>query len=390
MRTPTLSSRSGSIPMGNWSIMMLGVLGGVLVSQAAWATKDSYTEEASNRPICRVNVLKTNGKAHLIEYVFQNAKQSKNTTPFWIQGKPLQEDYCKGSTVLYGYAAQDILATEASQLTVWGADGRKRVEGSYGLNGDKVGTWTSYFNNGAINTKTVYPKKINGPVQYEHWREDGSMVSRQFSDGWSSFIPNESKKAKSQTTHEICDIKILKQEKDMYLIEFVFANKTKNTTPFWTVDTPLKRDYCRDARFVTEENYDRYVRRASKFVIWNQQGKKVADGNYSRFGRREGMWSTYYPNGQMKSTQDTNGNGIYQSWYANGQLRSDVDNGPMGGVAKYWNQGNRSSQPDKTVKTFVNLNREATEKIFNKQGKLIAYKKWDLTQGSRLVVNEMY
>ena len=99
---------------------MLGVLGGMLVSQTAWATKEPYTEEASNRPICRVNVVKMNGKAHLIEYVFQNAKQSKNTTPFWIQGKPLQEDYCKGSTELYGYGAQDIQAAGASQLTVWG------------------------------------------------------------------------------------------------------------------------------------------------------------------------------------------------------------------------------------------------------------------------------
>ena len=147
--------------MGSWSIMMLGVLGGMLVSQTAWATRLPYTEEASNRPICRVNVVKKNGQAHLIEYVFQNAKQSKNTTPFWIQDKPLQEDYCKGSTELYGYDAQDIQAAGASQLTVWGADGRKRVEGSYGLNGDKVGTWTSYFHNEAINTKTVYPKKIN-------------------------------------------------------------------------------------------------------------------------------------------------------------------------------------------------------------------------------------
>lgn len=29
-------------------------------------------------------------------------------------------------------------------------------------------------------------------------------------------------------------------------------------------------------------------------------------------------------------------------------------------------------------------------KIFNKQGKLVAYKKWDLTRGSRLVVDEKY
>ena len=380
----------GSISVGSWSIMMLSTLGGMSVSQTAWATKEPYTEEASNRPICRVNVVKTNGKKHLIEYVFQNVKQSKNTTPFWIQGKPLQEDYCKGSTELYGYGAQDIQAAGASRLTVWGADGRKRVEGSYGENGDKIGTWTTYSNNGAIDTKTAYPKKSNEPVQYESWREDGSVERRQFFGAWSSFIPNESKKAKSQTAHEICDIKVLKQEKGMHLIEFVFANKTKNTTPYWTVDTPLKRDYCRDARFVTEGSYDAFVRRASKLVIWDQQGKKVADGNYNRFGSREGMWSTYYPNGQMKSTQDTDGHGTYQSWYANGQLRSDVDNGPMGGIAKYWNQGNRSNQPDKTVKTTLHLMKESTEKIFNKQGKLVAYKKWDLTRGSRLVVDEKY
>ena len=390
VRKSTLSSRSDSIPMGSWSIMMLGVLGGMLASQTAWATKEPYTEEASNRPICRVNVVKANGKAHLIEYVFQNVKQSKNTTPFWIQGKPLQEDYCKGSTELYGYGAQDIQAAGASQLTVWGADGRKRVEGSYGENGDKIGTWTTYSNNGAIDTKTAYPKKSNEPVQYESWREDGSMVSRQFSEIWSLSIQNESKKVKSKTAHEICDIKVLKQEKGMHLIEFVFANKTKNTTPYWTVDTPLKRDYCRDARFVTEGSYDAFVRRASKFVIWDQQGKKVADGNYNRFGRREGMWSTYYPNGQMKSTQDKDTNRSYQSWYANGQLKSEVENGVMGGIAKYWNQGNRSSQPDKTVKTTLHLMKESTEKIFNKQGKLVAYKKWDLTRGSRLVVNETY
>ena len=62
----------------------------------------------------------------------------------------------------------------------------------------------------------------------------------------------------------------------------------------------------------------------------------------------------------------------------------------MGGIAKYWNQGNRSSQPDKTVKTTFHFRKESTEKIFNKQGKLVAYKKWDLTRGSRLVVNEKY
>ena len=99
--------------------MILGVLGGMLASQTAWATRLPYTEEASNRPICRVNVVKKNGQAHLIEYVFQNAQRSKNTTPFWIQGKPLQEDYCKGSTELYGYNAQDIQAAGASRLIVW-------------------------------------------------------------------------------------------------------------------------------------------------------------------------------------------------------------------------------------------------------------------------------
>ena len=369
-------------------LMPMVVLGLSVTSQMAFATKEPYMEEPSNRPICTVNVLKTQNNTHLVEYVYQNAERSKNTTPFWMAGKPLKQDYCKGSQTLYSYAGDDIDAVDQGYIAVWSQAGQKRFEGVYGARGEKVGVWTTYYPNGAIDTKTTYPKNAKAAILTQSWREDGSLRHSLSSDPQIRSLLYT--KPIQPQTNTICDVHVLKTENGIHLVEYVFDNKVKNTTPYWTVDTPLQQDYCRDAAFAEGVTDDRFVRRASPFVIWNQQGNKVVDGHYNKFGRREGMWSTYYPSGQMKSTRDTDGKGWYQSWYADGQLQSEVDTGVMGAVGKYWNKGNRSSQPDKTVKTQIFYGRKSTEKIYNKQGKLVASKEWDLSNGSRLVLNKVY
>ena len=105
--------------------MPMVVLGLSVTSQMAFATKEPYMEEPSNRPICTVNVLKTQKNTHLVEYVYQNAERSKNTTPFWMAGKPLKQDYCKGSQTLYSYAGDDIDAVGQGYIAVWSQAGQK-------------------------------------------------------------------------------------------------------------------------------------------------------------------------------------------------------------------------------------------------------------------------
>lgn len=52
-----------------------------------WASVEPYTEEPIDVPVCKVQVLKRLKNKKLIEYVFQNEQQTKNTSPFlgWVQ-----------------------------------------------------------------------------------------------------------------------------------------------------------------------------------------------------------------------------------------------------------------------------------------------------------------
>lgn len=132
VRKSTLSSRSDSIPMGSWSIMMLGMLGGML-SQTAWATKEPYTEEASKSTTdlsCKCS--EANGKAHLIEYVFQNVKQSKTPLHFGFRVSLCRKIIVRAVLNCMVMAHKTFKLLEPVGWPYGGADGPKRVEGSYG------------------------------------------------------------------------------------------------------------------------------------------------------------------------------------------------------------------------------------------------------------------
>ena len=134
-----------------------------------WASVEQYTEEPIDVPVCKVQVLKRLKNKKLIEYVFQNEQQTKNTSPFWVEGAVLSEDFCKGGGNYRNnlYEADDIVVTGKNDLVVWDEQGNTRVVGSYDDKGEKTGIWRTYHANGYLDLE----RKIR---TYEH--DDSSLT----------------------------------------------------------------------------------------------------------------------------------------------------------------------------------------------------------------------
>ena len=361
----------------------------VCVGQTAWASPERYSEEPIEVPICTVNVLKTQKHKKLIEYVFQNAQQSKNTSPFWFAGTPLREDYCKvGSRYRNSlYEADDVVVSGKNDLVVWDEAGNIRVVGSYDEKGEKTGIWRSYHANGYLSTERKIKTYADGDSSLTEWDDEGDYRSQRYYDTEFDKYLNQRIAPQIQ---DICDVRVLKRENGIQLVEYVYQNpqKSKNTTPFWNRKTVLKQTYCLDAAWGMPVSYALisipYLVRGSQFKVWDKQGHKIVEGNYEKFGGREGIWRTYYTNGQLRSQYNGRSAGEDEYWYATGQAK-------MSRNRNIWLTDKISIYPDLQIRIQrADIKGRQVSRMYDKNDKLILEVIRDENQRGKIISRQEF
>ena len=84
------------------------------------------------------------------------------------------------------------------------------------------------------------------------------------------------------------------------------------------------------------------------FVFYTDGGGKLIEGNY-RDGMQEGLWTTWYENGQRSAIDHFHSglqDGLHTSWYANGQkaLEGNYRAGKREGVWTRWDPNGLTSR----------------------------------------------
>ena len=337
-----------------------------------WASVEPYTEEPIDVPVCKVQVLKRLKNKKLIEYVFQNEQQTKNTSPFWVEGAVLSEDFCKIGDDDW-YEADDIVVTGKNDLVVWDEQGNTRVVGSYDDKGEKTGIWRTYHANGYLDLERKIRTYEHDDSSLTFWDDEGDFRWQYYYDTEFERRIRVGQDTKPKRK-EICDIHVIKQENGIHLVKYVHQNpqKSKNTTPFWDRKTVLKKTYCLDETWGVPQGYfisqPRMVR-GGNFVVWDKHGHKLVGGVYNTSGIRKGVWKAFYANGQLRSQYESGSPDKVEYWYATGQPK--IQEKHRYGLTNVWLSDKISIEPDLQIRTKNEDNRMRISQMYDKQDRLV-------------------
>ncbi len=262
----------------------------------------------------------------------------------------------------------------------WYFSGRKKAV-EYYRNGLAEGTWRTYpdpsetrdtlpqtidnfsggkrngvhlaYNYGRLSEEIMYKNdKLHG--SYKKWDFTGSIgVSENYENGLRhgecKYYNN------SRLVRELVYVNGKKHGKE---IEYDGRGEQSRVTWYSHDMADSLRKYHPNGELAVSRVYAYYAgtghaEEVSTYTEWDPAGVKLLTGKY-HFETKEGDWTTFYPNGKVKSVTPYRGGkieGVYRKWYASGKLLIELhcDGNTVMTPPKVWDIHGRPLKPGTTA-----------------------------------------